>query len=370
MNHKIKKLILLLTLTSIVAIIFSIQAQDKPKKDDKDSKKPFTEITPEARNAIDRALEYLAKSQSKDGSFGGGVATASTSMACLAFIAAGHTPGRGKYGDNVERGLRYILRCTSKSGFITGAGGDGSGMHGHGFATLFLAEISGMVQKPELAEEVRIALRKAVKGLEKWQNKFGGWNGTPDGNATDDGSGAIAIMQIAALRAARNAGITISESTIKKAQKYLLDMTTEDGWYAYNYNSRGGGNHSSALTGAGLTMLNALGLQDNPKVKKAVNNLMKSAPFLGNRGDSAWNMSWYYYTCFYASLAIFQEGGECWKKWYPAMRDELIKKQSKDGSWEAHSYGPLWTAFATLTLELPYRLLPYFQEGGRGASGG
>ena len=50
------------------------------------------------------------------------------------------------------------------------------------------------------------------------------------------------------------------------------------------------------------------------------------------------------------------------------MRDELLKKQQKNGAWP-DSYGGLWTAFAVMTLELPLRYLPLFQEGGRGAEG-
>ena len=95
-----------------------------------------------------------------------------------------------------------------------------------------------------------------------------------------------------------------------------------------------------------------------------------NAPFLKGtrRGrDSGWS-SWWYYTAFYASLAIYQHGGKEWKKWYPAIRDDLLKKQSRNGTWP-DSYGGLYTAFAVLTLELPLRVLPIFQEGGRGAEG-
>jgi hypothetical protein len=97
---------------------------------------------------------------------------------------------------------------------------------------------------------------------------------------------------------------------------------------------------------------------------------MKTAPFLGGGRagrDNGWS-SWYYYTAFYASLAIYQYGGDEWEKWYPGIREELLKKQDATGKWP-ESYGVLDTAFATLVLEFPYRLLPMFQDGGRGAEG-
>ena len=118
-----------------------------------------------------------------------------------------------------------------------------------------------------------------------------------------------------------------------------------------------------------MYMLGAMDLYDTSKYKKGIQNLMKSAPFLGKSaaGDSGWQ-SWWYYTAFYSSLAIYQHGGKEWKTWYPAIRSDLIKKQAADGSWP-DSYGGIGTAFALLTLELPLRLLPIFQAGGPGAEG-
>lgn len=335
-----------------------------------DTKKDTTEITPAAQQAITRGLDGLAKRQGRNGNMQSSVPVAATSMACLAWMASGSTPDRGKYAENIRKGLQYILKMTSRSGYIAESAsmfGGHSGMHGHGFATLFLAEVLGMIDDPDLYRQTRDALKRAVELLERAQNKFGGWNSGPDGNAGDDGSGAVAIMQIAALRAARNAGISVNQGTIDRAKKYLLEMTTSDGWYQYNYNSRGS-HRSSGLTGPGMYMLGAMDLYEDQKYDKGIKNLMNSAPFLGKRNanDYGWG-SWYYYTLFYASLAIYQFGGEEWKKWWPAMRDDVVKRQRGD-AWD-DPYGGLYSAFALLSLQLPYRFLPMFQDGGRGREG-
>jgi hypothetical protein len=346
-------------------------AQDNPKPEPTRNSPP--EVTPETEKAIEKGLGYLAKSQSRNGSFQSSVPVATTSIACLSFMAAGNTPSRGLYSTNIRRGLEYILKCVSRSGYITegnNAFGGSSGMHGHGFATLFLAEALGMIEDPELYERVHEKLKSAVRITEQTQNQFGGWNSAPDPKQSDDGSGAVAIMQIMALRAARSAGVTIRQETIDKAKKYVQDMTTDDGWYQYNWNSRGG-HRSSGLAGPGTYMLGAMELYTNPKYERGIKNLLSTAPFIkgnkGNGSDSGW-MSWYYYTLFYASLAIFQHGGKEWQTWYSSMRDDLIKKQTNDGRWE-DPYGGLYTAFAVLSLELPYRYLPFFQEGGKGREG-
>jgi hypothetical protein len=209
-----------------------------------------------------------------------------------------------------------------------------------------------------------------VHVIQHSQNGFGGWNATKNPDDSDDGSGAIAVMQVTALRAARNAGIYVGRSTIDRAKKYLLEMMSADGWYQYNYHHIGGRNRSSGLTGPGSYMLGALDLHDDGKYEKGIRNLMGAAPFLGarrGRSDSGWD-SWYFYTLFYSSLAIFQYGGDEWARWYPAMRDEVLKKQRPDGTWMGQDPETciLDTAFALLALELPYRYLPLFQEGGRG----
>lgn len=333
-----------------------------------------SEITPRVESAIAKGLQYLQKNQTRTGEFRSSVPVATTSMAGLAFLASGSTPSRGQYRDNIRRALEYLVKMCGRDGYIQETGGammgGSSGMHGHGFATLFLGEALGMIEDPELYERVSQALRRAVQCIENSQNKFGGWNSSPNPSMTDDGSGAVAIMQIAGLRAARNAGISVRDQVIEKSKKYLLDMTNDSGWYQYNYNSRGSGRSSSGLTGPGMYMLGALGIFEHPKYAKGIKNIMEGAPFLGGarNGDSGWS-SWYHYTLFFSSLAIFQKGGRDWKKWYPAMREEVLRQQAADGSWSNDPYGGLYTSFAILSLQMPYRYLPFFQDGGAGREG-
>ena len=81
------------------------------------------EITPHTEAVIRRALDYLAAQQNPEGywiehigrkvneeyrAFPGrhvGV----TALACMAFLSNGSTPGCGRYGDNVDRGLSWLL---------------------------------------------------------------------------------------------------------------------------------------------------------------------------------------------------------------------------------------------------------------------
>src|SRR4029079_8047916 len=64
-------------------------------------------------SAVDRALAWLASQQQPGGSFPTltqgqpGV----TSLCVLAFMAHGHNPGIGPYGQQLEKATRYIMSC-------------------------------------------------------------------------------------------------------------------------------------------------------------------------------------------------------------------------------------------------------------------
>src|SRR5688572_2959171 len=62
-------------------------------------------IKPSTQAAIDKALGWLASRQNDDGSFGGSGYSrniAVVSLAGMAFLSAGNTPGRGEYGEQVN----------------------------------------------------------------------------------------------------------------------------------------------------------------------------------------------------------------------------------------------------------------------------
>src|SRR5216684_721273 len=127
-------------------------------------------ITPACQQAIDAGLAFLAQNQHSDGSFGtGGYEgnVAITSLGALAMMSGGHQPGRGKYGKVVRDALEYVLSQEqgNPAGFLYNArpwrqGGHGP-MYGHGFGTLFLAEVYGMIHNKELRDRLHNTLKKA-----------------------------------------------------------------------------------------------------------------------------------------------------------------------------------------------------------------
>ena len=101
------------------------------------------ETNPQWRDSVEQGLEWLAKSQNPDGSFGKGRMSGNAgivSLCALALMGDGNLPGRGRYGAAVARALEYVLQHVSESGLVSSENMNGP-MYGHGFAALFLGEI-------------------------------------------------------------------------------------------------------------------------------------------------------------------------------------------------------------------------------------
>lgn len=308
----------------------------------------FVEITPNARRSIDRGLVYLASRQADNGSFGAdryGQHVGITALACIAFMADGHVPGRGKYEGAVRRGLDFILTHCQETGLIAANTSHGP-MYGHGFATLMLGEIYGMTGD----RRTREALVKAVRLIVRTQNKEGGWRYQP---IPFDADISVTICQIMALRAARNAGIHVPKATMDKAIEYVRRSQNADGGFRYMLNS---GSSAFPRSAAGVASLYYAGVYDGDVLEKGL------AYLNGQRNSAVRSSGHYWYGHYYAVQAMYLAGGEHWATWYPLIRDTLIDKQAGDGSWNSGHGDDYGTAMALLVLQMPNRLLPIFQR--------
>ncbi len=101
----------------------------------------------QADAAVDSGLKYLAAHQLEDGSFDGGAKnnTAVASLCIMAFLAKGYTPGTGPYGDVIDKGIDFVLGSQRDNGLLLGKQIGSGPMYSHSISTLFLSEVSGMV---------------------------------------------------------------------------------------------------------------------------------------------------------------------------------------------------------------------------------
>ncbi len=316
------------------------------------------ELTPEAQAAIDRGLAWLASRQNPDGSFGdnGGYGAISgvTALSGLAFMSAGHLPGRGKYGEVVGKAVEFILNNSQESGLLAAEASHGV-MYSHGFATLFLGEVYGMSGD----ERVKEKLQKAVRLIHRSQNPEGGWRYMP---VPYDADISVTICQVMALRAAHDAGINVDKAVMDKAVAYVRRCQNPDGGFNYIAGSAGGS--AFERSAAGVATLYYAGVFEGDDLKRGLEYIARYQPDQ-NRGRS---LSHYYYGHYYAAQAMFLAGGEHWKNWYPAVRDELIKarRDKTTGAFSGEVNAEYCTACALIVLQMPNRYLPVFNGKGPG----
>ncbi|MEQ8764916.1 MAG: terpene cyclase/mutase family protein [Planctomycetota bacterium] len=288
-----------------------------------------------------------------------------TSLACMAFMAGGHLPGRGKYGDVVEEGLQYVLRAVSdEDGYVTD---NGTRMYSHAFATLFLAEIYGMTKRADVRAKLQLAIDLIVRS----QNESGSWRYLP---MAKDSDMSITVCQVMALRAARNIGIKVPRTTIDRAIEYVKNSAVrEDQYSRYNFgrgrNEKGsfkyqlkeGARSSFPLTAAGITTLYGAGIYSDADIDAGLQYLRTNYDDLI---DFYRYHYFFYYGNYYAVQATYIAGGKAWTWYWNRITDDLFQNQQPDGNWK-NNVGPgdsFATAVACLILQIPYGYLPIFQR--------
>ena len=307
------------------------------------------ELPPSARSAITRGLDWLAAQQAQDGSFGGmshyGRHVGITGLAGMAFLADGSVPGRGRHATAVEGCVRFVLDNCSESGLLAAETSHGP-MYGHGFATLFLAEVYGMTRDERIGE----SLRKAVRLIVTTQNDEGGWRYQP---VRADADLSVTICQIMALRAARNAGVFVEKSTVDRAVEYVTKSQNPDGGFRYMLNT---GGSAFARSAAGVAALQYAGIYEGEEIERGLTYVLRFRP------PADEHVGHYFYGHYYAGQAMFLAGDRYWREWFPAIRDELLGEQSTEGYWKGQAGNEYGTAMALIILQMPNRLLPIFQK--------
>jgi prenyltransferase beta subunit len=230
-------------------------------------------MTSETLRAISAGLTYLSQHQNEDGSFGRGNYSRNVAicgLAGMAFMASGSTPGRGPFGGEVSRSVTHIVNNTRDSGFVIAAGFASHGpMYGHGFATLFLAEVYGMASEPA----VRDKLEAAVKLIISTQNDEGGWRYEPRRHDADI---SVSIAQLMALRAARNAGIYVPNDTIDRCIDYVKRSQNPDGGFMYQLSQPGESRFPRSAAGV-VAFYNA-GIYEGHELERGLEYLMRHVP--------------------------------------------------------------------------------------------
>ncbi|MDW8266669.1 MAG: terpene cyclase/mutase family protein [Gemmataceae bacterium] len=344
------------------------------------------ELEPEYQRAVEKGLEWLAKTQHRDGHWegnGGQYPTAMTGLAGMALLMEGSTIREGRYSENIRRAVDWFMERSQRNGMLgrpTNQMEATRYMYGHGFGLLFLASVYGEEEDLDRRRRLEDILTRAVQFTGKAQTNRGGWGyvSSADGGGFDEGS--VTITQVQALRAARNAGIVVPKSIIDNARKYLENCTTDRGGVIYSLAAGGkaiAGQERPPLTAAAVACMFNAGEYTSPLAKRWLlfcrDNI--SPLGIGRMGHDE-------YTHYYYAQALYILGDDGFAKLFPDSKPAdrltwsryrketfgmLLKMQNADGSWTGSGnwgyIGPVYATSIFLTImQLDKGTLPIYQR--------
>lgn len=340
-----------------------------------------------ARAALERGLAWLDEAQAKagDGSLpalgarsasagtgpnaqvAGFAPVAVTALGALAWMAGGSSPERGPHGRACAAAVDWLVARaeldarSERYGYVARAGDALSRMHGHGLATLALAQAWAMSPSTERGARVRAALQAAVRCIEASQGVEGGWDYEPRKGLSHENS--ITITAVQALRAAKEAGVEVDRAVIARAEDYVRRTQKEDGSFRY---ALGDPTSSVALTAAAVATLNATGTYTGRPLEEAWDFLARRLALREQAGAALEGdlVVCPHYERLYLAQALWQRADtQEYEGWWRRERPRVLTAQRADGAWSDERFGDAYaTAMSCLVLALPEGLLPVFQR--------
>ncbi len=357
-------------------------------------KKP--DLKKQTQDSVKRGLDWLKKTQAQDGSWGasgGQYKSAMTGLAGMCFLMEGSTLKEGKYIEQVKKAVEWCVhpQRLQPNGLIAdrqAGGAFDNYMHGHGYASMFLACAYGEAEDADEQRKLEKAVTQSVEFTCKAQTKkkhkkpegkeveIGGWGyvSADDGRNFDEGSVTISALQ--SLRAATNATFKVPKENIDRAVNYLEACTTPKGGIIYSYTSANGvaqnGQERPPLTAAAICCGFSAGQYNGELPKKWIKYCKDNIPVAKGRVAHDEYQSYYQAQYMYAlgedryGEMFSKEPKDSWLKWSKyreVMFPYLIDQQQKTGEWTSGYIGPVFATTVNLTiLQLEKALLPIYQR--------
>ncbi len=312
--------------------------------------------TSPAALAVDRAVQWLASVQGRDGGWGqdggetsyvragerlesNGNDVANTAVATLALLRAGGTPTRG-VSAAVERGVEFVVRqveASPEQGLavtsITGSQIQRKlGPYIDTFVTsMLLAEIDGNMASPAANDRVRRALEKVVRKIERHQQTDGSWN-TSGGWAPILGTS----MASQSLYRAQEKGARVNSKALARIDDYTRKSA------AAKRATGVAGAASPAAAGVPLYQSaqeleqlsrTAADRATNASDIRAIVKELCNARFVAGYGLMGGEE---FFSYLNISDSLRRAGGEDWRQWNTQVKARVVDMQSPGGYWAGH----------------------------------
>ena len=193
-------------------------------------------------------------------------------------------------------------------------------------------------------------LDRAIGLVAQTQCDDGGWQYVAERQPTGHDL-SLAVMQALALRSAVDIGLDVPPAVVELAIKSVREHYTPQGCDRnapeeeqrkhpgrFTY-SKGGGNASLAMAAAGVVCLQEFAQYDDWRIEKNIQIILGE---IQKNADPAVMAAQHRppfdaYTLYYVAQALYQVGGEPWRKGYPRLRDAVAK-----GHVTLSSFEPEW----------------------------
>ena len=379
----------------------------RPDGGPKRAKQKQNHASRDSVDAVKRALRWLKRHQSSDGSWqaeqyfrqcdgtercepgkdqGPGTTEALTAYAVLCFLGDGYdhkTPSM--YQPTVALGIKRMLAMQQADGSF------GARNYEHAIATMTLAQAYAQTNDPALqapvtrATQVILARQNQTSAVKGSGSSPGlGWDYSQPSDRNDT---SVTGWNVMALKSAMIAGIPGAEKGLQGTKAWL-----DEAWKAANpakngsfsawkdataydqtrfpycwYPAKGTVDMSKdiATGNGGAQSMESVGLlcaafTGKPAGDPLYESLANSVA--AHQAPKTWPCNTYY--LYYNTLAIFQVGGKRWDDWNGQVRDLLVTNQRRDGCFEGswdwqgtvfhgnEAGRVLSTVYTTLSLEV------------------
>ena len=354
-------------------------SEPAPPSSDQSTPGPAPVDRSAVQRAAERGLAWLLRSQSKDGRWdadgfarvgvdgmlqGHGIQDVGvTGLALLALQGAGAgAKTDGPYAQAIRSGLKWLVAQQDGDGAI-GSRGDSQFSYGHAVAAQALIKGYGRTG----AAWLKTAARKATRFILDAQNPYRGWR---YGVRPGDNDSHVTSWMLAALAAAKDAGLEGSASRLKWALDYLDELTDQETGRT-GYSKRGErpvraqgrrlsfpAEASEALTAAAMWCRLTLRPETtDTSVTRAGAELLSECLPTWDATGSVDMIYWYWGT-----LTLRKLGGPTWELWRRRLSHELLEHQVTGGdhaggfrpvgAWGSEGGAVYSTALMTHTLAL------------------
>lgn len=337
----------------------------------------------DTERAVRLGLDYLARIQNRDGSWGtrskhhkyGRVQVGKTALCVLAFLGAGHThKSKTRHEKVVRKALEFLLGAQDDATGHFGA----TSTYSHGIATYALAECCAMTKDKALVEPLEYAVTWILvnQNFSKDRRNRGGWGYFSPTLKPEDSyaRASTTAWQVMALKSAQLSGVKVAGEHLRLAEQFLWRCyDRRNRYFLYTHKPsrlRSSWRTLPASTPASCFCLLLLGndAADN-RLEAGLEYTVERRPRRYARhsnDDFVQRGAGNVYFWYYGSLAAFLAGGDSWRQWNRALKEVLLKGQSEDGSFQPidvyaeyagdserdRSYT---TAMCVLSLEVYYR---------------